>query len=451
MRLVVASILIVLIIPSIARATVRINEIAWMGITGDNGQFGEWIELYNDGDTVDLAGWKLYGDAGAQLLFTLTKTIPSGGYLLIERTTASMPDPVPGVDDESGTFGGGGLSNTGEDLILKDSTGTTIQTLSFASGWPVGDAATKKTMQYASGTWITADATPKAGNTSTSTVVTTTTTTEDAPAVDKTTGSKKTEEITYTPKLSINIPNELFQYVDFTITPELTLENGPSHKNGPIEWNMGDGTAFIQDRLQPVTHRYNYPGVYTIWIGYYRTVFDTEPFLVATKTVKVGSPSLVLSVIDKDALEITNESGKSVDLSKWQIISDGAFAVLAPHTFLAPDASVTWDARKLGFASFGTVALARPNGEIMTTSAPLPEENPPHQISATRRVLGAEIAQPLESSIATERTPESDIFAPSPVEKQPMRNRTKKIIYGAVLLTVLALFILLQRLMAKRE
>jgi len=148
--------------PGIAYADIRINEIAWMGTAAS--QYSEWIELYNSGaDAVSLAGWKLY-KTGGELFFTLSKTIAAEGYLLVERTTASAPDAVPGINDESGTFNGGGLRNSGEDLSLKDKDGNIIENLPFASGWPAGDAKTKDTMQWDGSKWITAPGTPDTSN-----------------------------------------------------------------------------------------------------------------------------------------------------------------------------------------------------------------------------------------------------------------------------------------------
>ena len=99
-RFVALSIAIVLLSTSIVHANIRMTEIAWMGTSESS--FCEWFELYNDGtDSVNLSGWKLYEDGGSQVVFTMTTPITSQGYLLIERTTPSCPDPVPIVSDEA--------------------------------------------------------------------------------------------------------------------------------------------------------------------------------------------------------------------------------------------------------------------------------------------------------------------------------------------------------------
>jgi lamin tail-like protein len=148
-------------LPVFAHAAVQVTEVAWMGTS--NSQYEEWIELHNDGtDSVSLSGWKILKSDGATTLFAPTGTIPAGSYYLICRTTASVPSPLGGICNEQGGFGGSGLSNSGEHLQLDDGTGTTVDDLSFASGWPAGDSATKETMQWNGSSWITAVPTPGA-------------------------------------------------------------------------------------------------------------------------------------------------------------------------------------------------------------------------------------------------------------------------------------------------
>lgn len=185
-------------LPLTARAAVIINEIAWMGTAGS--QYSEWIELYNGGEaSVSLEGWKFI-KAGDQTLFTLTKSIAAKGYLLIERTTASAPDAVPGVADEAGTFGGSGLKNTGDDLTLKDKDGNTVSSALFAGGWPAGDAKTKDTMQWNGAKWISAPGTPDAVNaTVTDTPVPVTVPDTSTPAETQTPATSTATSTTATP------------------------------------------------------------------------------------------------------------------------------------------------------------------------------------------------------------------------------------------------------------
>lgn len=417
-----------------AHGAVSISEIAWMGIDGANGQFGEWVELYNeDNEPIDLSGWQLFDTDGATVVFTLSKTIPANGYLLIERTTASMLDPVPEVHDEQGSFGGGGLSNGGEDLVLKDAAGTVVVRLLFAaSGWPAGDATTKETMQWNGSAWVSAAPTPKASLL----VDEEERHEEEQPQVESgASKNKKPEPRRVTPRFTLSLPNELYQYVEYQFEPTLILEDGLSHKDGPIRWNFGDGTSVTQKRLEPVTHAYRYPGTYTLWIGYYKSVFDTTPQLSIMKTITVGSPSIALRIIDGEAVQIENQSTVLVDLSGWQLFSEGVASVLPEKTLIAPRASVVFSAGVLGFHSLSNISIARPNGERLAL------EQPRQLLASSEQIQeGINDEKVLREHVVSETSPS--------FSKQ---NRTKKFIFGAILLIVSVLCLLLERAMAKRE
>jgi hypothetical protein len=157
---------VVFFVPIFARADVLISEVAWMGTT--DSQFEEWIELQNTGsESVSLSGWKIYKAGGDTLLFSLSGSISAGQYLLVCRTTASVSNPLSGSCDLSGTFGGSGLNNTSEYIILKNDSGNSVDEVNASGGWPAGDASTKQTMQKSGSSWITADGTPGQPNAST--------------------------------------------------------------------------------------------------------------------------------------------------------------------------------------------------------------------------------------------------------------------------------------------
>lgn len=437
------SILFFVMIPTNVFADIRITEVAWMGVSGANGQYGEWIELYNsDSSERDLAGWKLYG-SGDQLIFTLSKTIPANGYLLVERTTASMPDAVLGIDDERGAFGGGGLSNDGEDLSLRDSSGATIHSLPYASGWPAGDVTTKETMQWDGSRWVTAVSTPKGPFSNSNTEQTNDDTEQTETVVTSTasSSSKKPEKIKHTPRMTINVPSDFFQYIAYELTLNIVLEDGPLFGTARIVWNMGDGTVIKQGKISPILHKYDHLGTYTIWVGYYENIFAEKPYLSVTKTIKVTNPTVILTQVDDRTIELTNQSGKMIDLSGWRVNSKGQYGIIPPFTLLAQDASVTFVASILGFESFPQAVLSRPGGEIMSASLVVR----PSVKGATSSTQA--VAKNIDSFII----PAEENISFKESDDPQKRNHTKKIIFGVIALTVLALCILLERFMAKQE
>lgn len=127
---------------------VVINEIAWMGTKANSAD--EWIELSNNTDhDINLTGCKIlemHSPDEPIIIITLTGTIYLHGYFLIERTDDTT---VIGVDaDFFASFGGNGLSNDGERLILLSPTGQIIDEVNCTDGWFEGaNAPEKKTME----------------------------------------------------------------------------------------------------------------------------------------------------------------------------------------------------------------------------------------------------------------------------------------------------------------
>jgi len=120
--------------------SVVVNEVAWAGSLENSND--EWIELYNTtGSAIDLSGWLIEDDYTDS--YTITAgSIPAHGYFLIEDTETSVPtvtaDAVIGLS----------LANSGDTLILKNSSLTTIDTVNASGGvWYAGSNTTKATME----------------------------------------------------------------------------------------------------------------------------------------------------------------------------------------------------------------------------------------------------------------------------------------------------------------
>ena len=97
------------------------------GLVDDNGSTTDWIELYNDGPAVDLAGYSLTDNPGDPTKFVFpSQTLAANEYLVV--FAGDDTDPTAGTD----LFTGFGLSSAGEYAGLFDSSGTLLS--EFAAG-----------------------------------------------------------------------------------------------------------------------------------------------------------------------------------------------------------------------------------------------------------------------------------------------------------------------------
>jgi beta-lactamase superfamily II metal-dependent hydrolase len=119
---------------------VVINEVAWAGSSAS--AYDEWIELYNTtGSAINLTGWKIVDDNGAQT-YNLSGTIPANGYYLIERSVN-----VTSVTGDI-TIAGVSLANTGDTLELQNASGTRVDIVNTGGGsWFAGTTSGSYTME----------------------------------------------------------------------------------------------------------------------------------------------------------------------------------------------------------------------------------------------------------------------------------------------------------------
>lgn len=437
-RTIALTIAIVLFSVSSASANIRITEIAWMGTV--DSQFGEWFELQNTGTSeVNLDGWKLYEDGGGQSIITLTKIIPAGGYLVVERTTASTPDPLPGVNDESGPFGGSGFANTGEDLVLKDALGATIQSLSFISGWPAGETESKKTMQWDGAAWVTATATPKAGLVPGDGG-------EEVPDVPPPApGGSAWSAPRTEPRIEFFVPKTIYTNVRSDYSAKTFLEYQTAH-TGVFLWNMGDGTIIKTSTAENITHTYLYPGTYTISFAYYRASYEKKPLLMSSIERTVISPGVSFAVLQSKGFEFTNTDTVPLDLSGWFIVLPEKTIELPPFTILSPKKTIIMPFSAFGLSTVTNAVLQTPEYfSINNTSSTMVESRTTLTPIAPKIVAPAFIYEPTILQASTEEVVEV-------VSKEPVtKNHIKIIVFSVVLLVVIILFVRLERIMGAEK
>lgn len=453
MKYVVLCIAIALLLPRGAYAEVRITEIAWMGTTEST--YGEWFELYNNGSSsVDLSGWQLYKDSGNKILFTLTKTIGAGEYLVVERTTPSMPDPVPGVNDEAGSFSNSGFNNTGEALVLKDGLGTTMQTLSYASGWPAGDATTKQTMQWDGSSWVTLAATPKSGvagqapvqaqqQDTGSTQQQNTSQEKSAPASSSATETIVLQHIPA--HIEFNFPSTVHTGIGYDFAADVIYDD--MHKeHGYFVWNMGDGSVLADEKIIGIHHTYMYPGTYVVSFAYYNTKKDAVPLLQSTQSVRVSDAGIRITQSAPTTITLHNDTAAAVDISQWKIAGIEGTLTLPDMTFIAPKASMTLPIARLGYGVFTAQQIYSPEGQLIAAIASATPAT--RSVSRTNTSVRNASISTTKSAEMTEVVQDQSIETIAPLQT----NRRTKVVLGAALIVGIGLLLLLLgRFTAQRE
>lgn len=134
--------------PTTTGTSVVINEINWVGSNGDG--LDEWVELCNTTSSpINLTNWvveRLGTGSGINAHVTIPSgIIPANGFFLISNRNQanSKINVAPDLVDSNVS-----LDNGGEQLILKNNIGTTIDTANGTGAWFAGSNSTpKKSME----------------------------------------------------------------------------------------------------------------------------------------------------------------------------------------------------------------------------------------------------------------------------------------------------------------
>ena len=133
---------IILLVTQAARGQVAITEFVNDPLGADTDTGREWVELFNySADSVDIMNWIIKDEDSDSLGFPTTSTIiPPGGFLLYASGKSAVEtDWFGGVtDDRIIEYGGPNdatmqLSNSGDELLLMNSTGDTVWTLAYSN------------------------------------------------------------------------------------------------------------------------------------------------------------------------------------------------------------------------------------------------------------------------------------------------------------------------------
>ncbi len=371
-----------------ASTSVQINEIAWMGTSVSAN--AEWIELYNPSpNPIDLRGWKLSATDGSPNI-TLSGTIASNGYFLLERTSdATLPSIT------ANQIYTGALSNSGEHLQLIDTTGAVIDNVDGSSGWPAGDDTTKNTMQRSGSSWITGTPTPDASNTTTpqpssssSNSDSTTTTTTNSNQNDNSSNGQTDVTDILSPTLNVAksayalpinpdpkysahiiIPDSGVMGVTVPMTVSVKVADHKDMVSGKFIWNYGDGSSDMLIHNTPVDHMYHYPGTYTVVLVYYSDELKEDPDYLFKKTITIISSDVsIIGTTDDGGVIVQNNSTDSIDLDSWIIQNADKKYVFPKYTFIPSSGKLYLSSHIIGFSvkTSTSINLSNPSNVLIS-------------------------------------------------------------------------------------
>jgi hypothetical protein len=335
----------------------------------------EWVEVRNVGsDPVDLSTWKLFeANVNHKLSAVGGGTVPPGGFAVI----ADSPEKF--LADNVGFSGmvfdsAFSLTGDGEVLILRDSSGTDVDSVSYDTS--VGAKGDGFSLQKTSdGRWITA--VPTAGS------MTVATQSSSAPIGEDTVDDVVVSQLGATP-VSISqdiqatsahssqvMANTSADVSDLEVTSGRTRlgvvdtaidfrarirKGGSATTTVDHAWSMGDG---FMEYGPVVDHTYRLPGTYSVVLNS-STKYSRA---VSRVTVRVLDPQMSVVGVTDQYVEVGNRSALELNLGGWSLQTEGDRFIIADDTIIAPGGSIKF--------AFAGIPRFSPPREFVRVVSPL--------------------------------------------------------------------------------
>ncbi len=338
-------------------AQVFISEIK---CTGNN----EWVEVLNDGASVDITLWKFFENGSNHKLKPIQGgvSLPANGYAVIANDATAFLTEHAGF---SGILFDSSFSllDVGETISIKSSDTTTVDTVSYS-----GIKGSKNSTQKIGSAWYESSPTPGKVNAlsqDTNTGTQNTSTGEGVSTQAQTTSSQTPTSV----KAGINAeagPRTRVVIAGAPITFEGKTSGLESVYGGVhTSWSFGDG-ALAEGAT--VSHTYYYPGEYTAVLDVVSgSVTATDRMLVRVILPDISLATGGDSV--RSFVMIENNGGDEIDLSGWQVVSGEKSFTFPKNTILGVRKSVTLASEVTGLATpqSATVELHFSNGTTVAT------------------------------------------------------------------------------------
>lgn len=377
-------VILLLLAPLFLHAQVILSEIMYDLEGSDSDR--EWIEIYNEGaSAVDLTGWRFFeGDTNHKL------SVSSGNILLTPGSYAIIADDAATFASEYPHFNGTlfdssfSLHNKGEVLTLRDSDLIDVDSVTYSSDW--GAAGDGSALAFDGTTWSAKSPTPGSGpfvvhgGSEDGADDTGSNETSEAPATllggdedENKSSFKKAEKREF---IVVEAGRDRVVTVGAAEFFEAKgyKKDGTEHPYVSYRWNFGNG---VVREGKKVLHQYNYPGTYVVWVS-----GVTVDKLSATDriVVKAQSADILVSKVTPEALTLTNNTNRELDLSLWSVRDNERVFMLPQNTIILAGASITLQNTITGLDTTlpDRIALLYPNGHIASAygDTPIKQSSP---------------------------------------------------------------------------
>lgn len=123
---------------SVSASNIHLTEFAY----NPPNEFSEFIELRNDGPTINLLGWTFADQSSSTLVSKRNQAFVSGTYIVLAQDSTVIerfPDAQIVVLETWPT-----LNNSSDAIVIRDSSGTVLDSLFYASAWGGNDVSLER-------------------------------------------------------------------------------------------------------------------------------------------------------------------------------------------------------------------------------------------------------------------------------------------------------------------
>jgi hypothetical protein len=315
----------------------------------------EWVEVCNTGSvSTDVSNYKL-NESGTNHGLTLTR----GSGNLAHQACAVLADDATTFLADYPSFSGNlfdtafSLSNSGEALILRDSSLADVDGISYSSSQ--GGAGDGSSLHRSGSTFVGGSASPgsesglvaNTGTPADTTTPTDTTTTTGSNTATSVTTVFHTVTIEPPPRVFLRVPETLRGTAQSVVFFSAETYNAKGNvQSAQVTWVFGDG---FSEKGMSVNHVYKKAGEYEVTV----TASTTDGLSDEATIIVHIDPNALSFSISEDGKEVTltNNGETTIDLTGYRIIAGARVFYFPEKTRVMAGKSITLLSEDIGILS----------------------------------------------------------------------------------------------------